>query len=128
VIQAGAPVVFQEHPVDVVTATVVGPPVAGGLKLVGLIEYVHGDAWVTVTVCPPIVSVAVRVAAVGPVFAPAVTVIVPGPLPLVGVAESHVDGTPLTLQAQPAVVVTVTVPEPPAAAMGIDEGLAANVH
>jgi hypothetical protein len=38
VIQAGAPVVFQEHPVDVVTATVVGPPVAGGLKLVGLIE------------------------------------------------------------------------------------------
>jgi len=42
VIHAGAPVVVQVHAAVVVTATVVDPPAALGLKLVGLMLYEHG--------------------------------------------------------------------------------------
>jgi hypothetical protein len=70
---------------------------------------------VTVTVCPAIVTVALRDAAV--VFAGAVTATVPSPDPLAPlVMLSHV-ALLVAVHAQPAPAVTVTLPVPPAATM-----------
>jgi hypothetical protein len=75
---------------------------------------VHATAaWVTVNVCPPAVTVAVRAA---PVLAAAVTVTVPEPVPLAGDTVAHVA---LLEAVQPHVValaVNVTLALPPAAA------------
>ena len=70
-------------------------------------------ACVTVTVCPPMVRVAVR--AVVAVLAVAAKATVPAPLPLApDVTVSH--AAPLAaVQAQPAGDVSVTDPAPPAA-------------
>ena len=63
-------------------------------------------------VWPPIVSVAVRAAAV--VFAATVKLTVAGPLPEGGVTVAHVASLTV-VQAQPADVVRLTVPIPPVA-------------
>jgi hypothetical protein len=111
VTHTGAPVVVQAHAAVVVTATAVDSPAADGLKLVGLMLYEHGAACVTVYDCPAIVSVAVREA---PVLAATATVTDPLPVPLPPVTVIHA-GAPLVVHAHPAVVVTATVVEPPAA-------------
>ena len=73
----------------------------------------HGDApWVIVNVWPAIVSVPVRETVVG--FASAPNITLPLPVPL---APLKIDAQPTPLvavHAQPAVVVTVIVPLPPA--------------
>ena len=101
VTHAGAPVVLHAQPAEAVTATVVDPAAAEGLKLVGLIAYVHvvavGAACVTVTVWPAAVNVAVRAA---PVFGLTVSVTVPLPAPLAGLIEIHA-GAPLTFHEHP---------------------------
>ena len=48
------------HPLVVVTAAVCDPPAARTLCAVGAMLKLHAPAWVTVTVCPAIVSVPVR--------------------------------------------------------------------
>ena len=49
------------QPASVVTVAEPVPPATATDWLVGLIEYVHAaPAWVTVSVCPPIVSVPLR--------------------------------------------------------------------
>ena len=111
VIHDGAPVVVHVHPAAVVTATAVDPPDPLGLKVVGLMLYVHGAACVTVNDCPAIVSVAVRAA---PVFAATTTVTDPFPLPLPPVTVIH-DGAPVVVHVHPPLVVTSTLVEPPAA-------------
>ena len=111
VIHAGAPVVVQLHAAVVVTATVVDPPAAVALKLVGLMLYVHAAACVTVNDWPAIVSVAVRAA---PVLAAAAMVTDPLPVPLPPVMVIHA-GAPVVVQVQAAVVVTATAVDPPAA-------------
>jgi hypothetical protein len=127
-IQSGAPLVLHAQSLDVVTATVVDPPAAVTLKLVGAIEYAQAEfatACVTVTVWPATVSVALRAA---PVFAPMLSVTVPlPPLPPVPVMAIH-DGTPLMLQEHSSVAVTVSVDDPPPASMETDEGLTTYVH
>ena len=52
VIHDGAPVVVHVHAAVVVTPTAMDSPAAVGLKLVGLMLYVHGAACVTVNDCP----------------------------------------------------------------------------
>ena len=111
VIHDGAPFVVQAHPAVAVTAMVVELPATVGLKLVGLMLYVHAAACVTVNDWPAIVSVAVRVA---PVLAATATVTDPLPLPLPPVTVIHA-GAPLVVHVHAEVVVTATVVEPPAA-------------
>jgi hypothetical protein len=69
-------------------------------------------AWLTVYVCPAIVRTAVRAA---PVFAVAVTVTVPDPVPAAGLTFAHVD-VPIAVQlhAEP-LALTATVALPPVA-------------
>ena len=106
------------HVQPAAVVTVMGPPLEEALllndSLVGLIEYVHPLACVTVCVWPAIEMAAVRS---GPVFAAAVNATVPLPVPLAPeVIEIHVAGV-VAVQAQPAGLVTPTdVPAPPAAA------------
>ena len=69
-------------------------------------------AWVTVYVCPAIVSTVVRA---DPVLGATVIVTVPEPVPLAGPTEAHVD-VPNAVQPQPeALAVTTTAAVPPAA-------------
>jgi hypothetical protein len=127
-IHCGAPLVLHAQALDAVTATVVDPPAAVGLKLVEPIEYAHGElaaACVTVTALPATVSVAIRSE---PVFALTLSVTIPlPPLPPVPVMAIQ-DGTPLMFHEHPLFVVTVSVADPPPAAMGTDRGLTAYVH
>src|SRR5689334_22736717 len=77
---------------------------------------------VTVKVCPAMVAVPVRCA---PLFA--ATMKPTEPLPVPPVLSSMIQASLLTaVQAQPACVVTVTDPLPPAAAKFCDVGLMAN--
>ncbi len=66
----------------------------------------------TTKACPAIVNVAVRAA---PVFAWTASVTDPLPVPLPPVTVIQ-DGAPVVVQAQPEVVVTATVVDPPGAA------------
>ena len=54
------------QPAAVVTVTLSVPPPEGKLALVGAIENVQPEPWLTVNVCPAIVSVPVRA---GPLLA-----------------------------------------------------------
>jgi hypothetical protein len=97
------------HALVVVTVTVPVPPIAGTLWLVGLIEYVHGAtnaAWLTVNVCPAMVTVPARAA---PLLAAMFIPTEPFPVPAApDVTVIH--GAPLAaVHVQAAVVVTVTV-------------------
>ena len=79
VIQAAVVVAVQLQPWVVVTWTSTLPPCWSNVCEVGLIEYVHAVACVTVNVLPAIVSVPVRSA---PELAATENVTVPLPLPL----------------------------------------------
>jgi hypothetical protein len=81
---------------------------------------------VTVTVCPATVSDPLRAA---PVFAPTENSTVPGPVPLAPDVTLSQDVVVVAVQAQPAVVVTVTAgPAPPAAPMLAVVGATVKAH
>ena len=122
-----APLVTANQPVSLLTAvqaqpagavTVVDPLARLALTawLVGLIAYVHPTpAWVTVSVCPPIVSVPLRCAVLA--LAVALKPTVPPPFPLAPLDTVSHDVLLLTLvHAQPVGAVTAVDPVPPAAA------------
>jgi len=98
----------------VVTVIVPVLPVGDAVITVGVNVNVHAaPGSVIVNVRPAIVSVAVR--AIVPVLAAAVYATVPDPVPLAPlVMVAHVAAL-AAVQLQPAVVVTSTVPLPPAA-------------
>jgi hypothetical protein len=78
-IQVAVELLVHEHEVPAVTATVIVPPAAEMVWLVGAIVNVQGDAVCdTVTAWPAIVTVPVRA---GPAFAAAVIVACPDALP-----------------------------------------------
>ena len=116
------------QPVGAVTAVDPVPPAAATDWLAGLIAYVQGAAaCVTENVCPPIVSEPLRCVAFG--FAAALNATVPVPLPLAPLVTVSHDVLLLTpVHAQPAKVVTVVEPVPPAAATDWLVGLIAYVH
>ena len=110
-------VAVHAHPAPPVTLTVPVVAPAAGLALVGLIEYVHPLAWLTVKVWPAIVIVPVRAASV---FAATEypTEPLPEPLaPLVIVSHAAFD---VAVHAQPVPAVTATVPvEAPAPGLAL---------
>ena len=105
----------QVHPVDVVTVTLPVPPVALTFKLVGETVKVQPDCWLTVKVCPPAVIVPVRG---GPAFGCTVKATVPLPVPLPLLLVMIIQGSLLTaVHVQPATVVILKLPLPPATGM-----------
>jgi hypothetical protein len=107
-----------EQPAVAVTVMFMPFPPFGPIDwLVGAMEYMHGGGgagWVTVNICPAIVSVPIRCA---PVFAVALYATVPPPVPLAPLVIVSHGALLVAVQAQPAVVVTVTgEPAPPLAA------------
>jgi hypothetical protein len=111
VIQGALLVAVQSQAAPVVTFRLVEPPLAGALKLVGVIVYVHGaTAWLTLKVCPATVTVPLRalpeLAAMSRFTAP-----LPGPLPPL-VMLIHV-ALLVAVQPQAAAVVTLTLVGPP---------------
>jgi hypothetical protein len=105
---------------DGVTDTTCVPPPAGALQLVGVTVKVAVPAdCVTLKVCPAMVAVADRLAAL--VVAAAVSVTVPFPPPDVGEAVNHA-ALVWADHGQPAPAVTPTLTDPPAAAMVADVG------
>lgn len=102
------------QPVCVVTVTVPAPPGAVGVTESGLTTKVQAAGSVTVKFLPAIVSVAERVDAL--VFAAALNLTVPLPVPLDPLTTVAHPAPLVAVHPQPAVVVTATVPEPPAAA------------
>lgn len=103
-----------EHPDEAVTVTVPEPAAAVKFCDVAPMVMMQGaPACVTVNVFPPTVMVPER--ELLPVFADAVKLAVPAPLP-VAPAVMEIQPLPvLALQAQPVPAVTVISPEPPAA-------------
>jgi len=93
----------QLHPAGAVTVIGAVPPAVGMVRTVGDRVYVHAaPPWFTTTVCPAMISVALRDSAV--VFAVAATVTVPLPDPL----------APLVIVNHAALLVAVHVqPAPP---------------
>jgi len=113
---------------DVVTVTVPLPPFAGSVVLLGEIVNVHGaPGWVTVNVCPAIVSVPVRSVVV--VFAATLKFTEPPPVPLAPeVIVSH-GSFDTAVQVQPVPAFTVTVPVAAAELARFEEvGAIANVQ
>ncbi len=108
------------HAAALVTPTDPEPPALATENDCVLIPKVHAVLWLTVNVCPAMVSVPVRA---GPVFGATVSGTVPFPLPLPAPAiETH--GTLLVeVHAQPEAVVTATELEPPVLATDCDCGL-----
>ena len=104
----------QVHPLVVVTAAVCDPPAVITLCVVGAMLKLHAPAWVTVAACPAIVSVPVR--GLVAVFAATVYATVPFPVPLPPLVTVIQDALLAPVQAQPVVVVTAVVNDPPAAA------------
>jgi hypothetical protein len=102
------------HPAVVVTEIVPVPPEAGRLIEAGLTVNTQGAACVTVKAFPPIVSVALRDAVVE--LAATVNPTLPLPLPEAPLEIVTHEAALVADQAQPAVVVSDTVPLPPAAA------------
>jgi hypothetical protein len=89
------------------------PPPAGAVTLSGTAENVHDAAGsVTTKLLPAIVSVAVLVTEV--VFDAAVYSTVPEPVPVVPLEIATQEASLVAVQLHPRVVVTVTVPLPPA--------------
>jgi hypothetical protein len=119
-------VAVQPQPLLAVTVIVLVPPADVKVEVVGEIEYVHTTpACEIVTVCPPIVTMAVRVLVV--VLVAAVYVTVPPPLPFVGETVNQLLSLE-AVQAQPDPDVTVIVPLPPPAPMDAAVGESENVH
>lgn len=104
----------QLHPVLVVIVSDPLPPATGRLRAPGATTNVQvvAPAWLTVKLCPAIVSVADRDPV--PVLAAAVNPTDPLPLPLAPVIVIHDDDS-LAVQVHPAATVTVTVPDSPVA-------------
>lgn len=104
------------QPAEVETDTEPLPPPETNDCEVGVTVYpqLAGAAWLTVTDCPAIVSVAVREAVVP--LADAVIVTVPLPEPLAPPVMAAHAAPLLAVQLHPACAVTVTVSVPPAAA------------
>ena len=100
------------QPPGVVTATFNDPPVAGMGCCSGAIAAVQPSAWLTVKVWPAMVRLPERGP---PVFAAAVKVTAPFPVPVApSVIESH-DALLVDVQPHPAGAETFTDPFPPAA-------------
>jgi hypothetical protein len=129
VIQSDPFVAGHPHPAVEVTVTEVVPPDAGTVAVSAEIANVQvgAAACVTVTACPAIVTVALRLAP--PEFAVAVRVTVPLPLPLAGLTEIQEAARVVVpgdaVQLQPAAVVTFSEELPPLAA--IDAAVGATV-
>ena len=115
------------QPAAVVTAMVGGVCASSSRELlVGVMEYVQPLACVTVCVCPPIVTVAVRT---GPVFAATLRFTVPLAVPLAPavIVSQFCEG--VAVQLQPVAAVTVIdVAAPPAAGTDCDAGAIVVVH
>ena len=95
------------------------------MELVRSREYVHPEAWLTVCVWPPTVTLADLG---GPVFAAAVKLIVPLPDPLVGgstVSQAALDDA---VHPQPAKVVRPKLPGPPDAPISVEGDESEYVH
>lgn len=118
-IQSAAETAVQAHvAADAVTAIDPEPPVLATLCVGGEMVNVHGAgsgaAWETVKVCVPIVSVPVRAA---PVFAAAVNVTVPLPVPEAPAATVSHAAFAVAVHAHVlADAVTATEPGPPVSA------------
>src|SRR5690349_8817248 len=98
------------QPAPAVTLTFDDPPAAGIVRLAGANPNEQPLPWVTVKVCPAIVSVAERDP---PVVAAALYATVPLPVPLApDVIVSH-DALLVAVQAHPAALVSATLPVPP---------------
>ena len=122
VIQLAVLYELHAHPAPVVMVTEAVPPAAGTDCEAGLTEYVQGAAasCVTVNVWPPTVIVPVR--EVVALFAPTLNVTVPLPEPLAP-AVTTIQLTVLDADhVQPAPVVTVNEPGPPAEGIDCDTG------
>ena len=104
----------QAHPNPVVTVIVLVPPPAGTVTMSGVTENEH-DALGSVTTkpFPAIDSMAVRESVV--VLDAAVNPTLPEPVPLAPLEIVTHDAPLVAVQLHPEVVVTVTVPPPPAA-------------
>ena len=99
------------QPAVVVTVIVFDPPAAIAVRVVGVIEYEHGAAsCVTVNVCPPIVTVAVRLLDV--VFPPTLMPTTPFPEPLAPLVTVSHAALLTAVHAQPAGAVTPTLVDP----------------
>jgi len=103
----------QTQPAWVVTDSVPAPPAADGDRLIGLTKKLHGADCVIVKGIPAISKVAVRF--VVAVFAATLKLTVPLPVPLAPFAMVTHGAPPVAVHTQPPVVVTVTLPAPPAA-------------
>jgi hypothetical protein len=109
-----------------VTVKVPELPNADGVRLKGVTAKLHGADCVTVTLLPATVSVAVREAVV--VFGDALKPTVPLPVPLDPLTTLTHPALLAAVHPQPAVVVTATLPDPPAAANACDAGEMLNEH
>jgi len=140
--QVGPVPTVQPHPAAPVTFTVTFPPFPGTVADPGEIANAQpgAAACVTVTACPAIVNVVLRLTP--SVFAAAVSVTVPLPVPLAGLTESQDDAETVlddvevvlddeevppddTVQPQPAAVVTFSWALPPPAPIDAAEGATA---
>ena len=119
VIQLALLVAVQAQPAPLVTFTVPVPPAATKSCELGAILKVQPFAWLTVKICPAMLSVPVRA---GPVLAAAVKATAPLPLPLAPEVIVSQFALLVAVQRQPPGEVTVTVPVPPAAATFCDVG------
>jgi hypothetical protein len=131
VIQLAPDAADHAHEGSAVTLTVPLPPLAGNEADDAESVTVHvgggaGAACVTVSVCPPMVSVPVRAAVVS--FAATLKATVPAPLPLAPLVTLIQLAFGVAFQAQPAPAVTVTESLPPSAAAPLDVFDNVNVH
>jgi hypothetical protein len=122
--QAALLVVDHAQELPAVTLTDVDSPAAGEVRVFGEIAYVHAaPACVTVKVWPAIVNVPVRL--VLAVFAAALKVTDPVPLPVAPDVTVSQPAALLAVHAQPVAAVTVTLPVD--AAAGTDAAVADKV-
>jgi hypothetical protein len=112
-IQVTLPLVaVHEHPAGPVTMIVPLPPVAVGVRAMGVTVKVHGaPPWFTVNVWPAIVSVVDL--ALDDVFAAAVNATDPFPLPLLPLVIVTQESVLVAVQLHPLGAVTATDPESP---------------
>ncbi len=110
----------QAQPLPAVTATLPPPPEAAKVLEVGVMEWEHGLAWVTVTVCPATFKLP---ALADPVLAPTEKVTVPLPDPLAPEVIPIQLSLLLAVQAQPLPAVTAIFPFPPEASKFCEEGV-----
>jgi hypothetical protein len=119
-------VALQGQPAPAVTVTLVEPPPPGSFTEVGLTLTEHAASCVTVKVEPATVRVPVRGDAA--VFAVAVTVALPPPVPEApDVIDNH-GALLVAVQAQDVCVVTVVLAEPPAPLMFAVVGVRLKLH